>query len=163
MDVIQTFDFDSVLDMKWGWISNLPVLAVADASGCVSFYKIESKDGKDSLIMIDSLKISDGLPLALDFCKTEKRLSVNDSRGRVSLMDVQAMEVTRVFDGHSFEAWTTCFSHWDPNVLFSGVDDSSFRQYDLRLEDNLPSKSNSKTHGTRSRSGSCTVGAATML
>ena len=57
------------------------------------------------------------------------------------------MEVTRVFGGHSFDAWTTCFSHWDSNVLFSGGDDCSFRQYDLRLEDLLPSKSNSKTHG----------------
>ena len=53
---------------------------------------------------------------------------MSDSCGRVSVLrlgaEQQQPRLERRLEGHSYEAWTTCFSAWQDTVLYSGGDDN---------------------------------------
>ena len=49
-------------------------------------------------------------------------LTVSDSKGMVSLVDVTPAEmvVRSSWKAHDYEGWITAFNYWDTNVIYSG-------------------------------------------
>jgi len=139
-------DCPAVLDMKWSSDPE-PRLAVADAAGFLRLYRLGNGDSCH-LVKYKDVEISEGLALALEWCVTNDNIIVSDSKGFVTVVNVkeEATEHVAVLSGHSYEAWTCCFSKHDPRLLYSGGDDCVFNFYDLRVDNRGPIKKNSKAH-----------------
>jgi diphthamide biosynthesis protein 7 len=140
-------DCPAVLDMKWSSADPEPRLAVADAAGFLTVYKLGGGETCE-LIKSGDIAISEGLALALEWSVNDDTIVVSDSKGCVTVVRVgeEGLEIVSVLAGHSYEAWTCCFSKHDPNLLYSGGDDCVFNFYDLRVDSKGPVKKNSKTH-----------------
>jgi len=136
----------AVLDMKWSSEHPEPRLAVADSRGNLTVYTI-AIDESCQLLQWGSIVISQGLALALEWNSINDSIIVSDSKGCVSVVHLgECLHVNTVFDSHSYEAWTCCFSKRDQNLMFSGGDDCMLSFYDKRIDSNKAIKKNTKSH-----------------
>ena len=144
---IHSVDCPAVLDMKWNSTDTEPRLAVVDAAGYLTLYSLGEGE-VCQLIKVGDISVSSGLALALEWSVNNDNIAVSDSKGCVNIVRVlgEGLEIITVLGGHSYEAWTCCFSKHDPNLVYSGGDDCVFNFYDLRVDDKGPVKKNSKTH-----------------
>ena len=149
VDCKEVFSIDcpAVLDMKWSSAEPEPRLAVADAAGVLTLYRLGTED-RCQLVKYRDFMISEGLALALEWSVTNDTIAVSDSKGNVTVVNVEgeSMEVIAVLAGHGYEAWTCCFSKHDPRLLYSGGDDCVLNFYDLRINNQGPVRKNSKAH-----------------
>ena len=136
----------AVLDMKW-WTSGRNCrLAVADAAGDLTLYRLDSAACR--LERQVSLNLTPGLTLALDWTLDGKELVVSDSNGKVHLVRVGESDLTATttLAAHSHEAWTCC---WDRGqggpLVYSGGGDCVLCLWDGRVGER-PVQRNSKTH-----------------
>ena len=136
VDCKEVFSIDcpAVLDMKWSSADEEPRLAVADAAGFLRLYRLGTGERCD-LVKYREVRISEGLALALEWSVTNDTIAVSDSKGNVTVVNVEgeSVEVIAVLAGHGYEAWTCCFSKHDPRLLYSGGDDCVLNFYDLRM------------------------------
>lgn len=149
-----------VLDQKW---LNPNTLGVANSAGQLQIYEFNTTENK--LILKSETAIEEveksPIALALDY-NSENRVLVSDSLGNVSLFNVDEMQKTFTFSGHSFEAWTCAFDKNQRNVFYSGNfevlpkfgydiniflggDDSVLNIFDLRDSSKVQQRNN-KTH-----------------
>ena len=140
-----------VLDMKWrhGGDSD-PVLAVAESSGAVSLLSVhQDEEAVCHLETSHSVTVTSGLCLALEWSRLEDRLAVSDSLGAVTVLALArgTLEVVATLPGHSFEAWTVCFSRHEPSTLYSGGDVCKLNCYDLRTSEQGAVRANKSSHG----------------
>ena len=152
LECLQTLETAAILDMKWSSFQDSPpMLALADSKGIVTVYKLTD----DRLNIVSSKSIvshEETLALSLDWNdrrlhRESKKIAVSDSRGNVSILDLESMEVTnRLENQHEFECWITAFDSWDDAVVYSGGDDCRMNVYDLRCLDNGAVKANRRQH-----------------
>ena len=140
-------DCPAVLDMKWSSADPEPRLAVVDAAGFLTVYSLGQGE-TCQLVKCGEIAVTAGLALALEWTVNNDTIAVSDSKGCVTVVRVggEGLEIVTVLTGHSYEAWTCCFSKHDPNLLYSGGDDCVFNFYDLRMDNKGPVKKNSKSH-----------------
>lgn len=132
----------AILDAKWLIAGNKCLLIAASALSEIIVYELKSDD---RLHLIDTLNLSSNnsdenlLTLAIDVRTStlKENLICSDSRGMVSLMTVGQTQLVkeRSWKAHSFEAWTCAFDKWNPNVVYTGGDDTFMHIYDIRAEE----------------------------
>lgn len=148
--LVQQIDMPAILDMKWCHhkIHGYPILAIANASGQLILYKLETvNDGavKLKFWIKYSINEEDTLALSLDWstgkihCENPS-ISVSDSKGKISMLQLQNQELIlqERFVAHEFEAWITAFDYWNPNIIYTGGDDCKFRGFDARVNPATP-------------------------
>lgn len=126
---------NAVLDQKW-FPKDGHMLTVADSKGFITNY--EMKDEKFN--EIDQFSIGDGteekelLALSLDWNKEGTHLAVSNSHGGITVHQVRPEGFQKIqwSKEHEQEAWTVAFDRNQPNVLYSGGDDTALFCYDLR-------------------------------
>jgi WD40 repeat protein len=52
--------------------------------------------------------------------------------------------VQSMIKAHELEAWIVAFDHFQPNVIYSGADDCTFKGWDLRQANRIPSVTNNR-------------------
>ena len=67
-------------------------------------------------------------------------------RPRAPQVTPAALAPLAEWQAHSLEAWTAAFDHFNPQVLYSGGDDSAFKGWDLR-EPGRAAWADAKAHG----------------
>ena len=142
---LESQDCAGVLDLKWSSQSR-PRLAVAESDGCLSLYSLTEE--RTGLVRTSHLSLTSGLCLALEWSADSSLLAVTDSEGSLSILSVgQTADLTlltKISSAHSFEAWTTCFSKHNFNLVYSGGDDCVLKFHDTR--EGQPVRSNRRSH-----------------
>ncbi len=99
------------------------------------------------------VSVSSSLCLSLDWCHTgsKNQIALSHSDGLISVVGVgQAKTVVLLSaEVHEFETWTTSYDCWDPELLYSGADDSHFCAWDLHQGFDSPIFWNCKGHHMR--------------
>ena len=143
----------------------------ATSAGTIQAYKLNS-DNKLSKSREISL-ICDGeenLALSLDVQEGSSKVISSDSKGRLSLLDIEAAQpLITQWKAHNFEAWTCAFDRYNKSLIYSGKtkvmslltdfnadtilggDDSTFNVWDVRTSlDVLKLKSSTRDAGVTS-------------
>lgn len=61
------------------------------------------------------------LALSVDLKKESSKVLASDSKGRITLLDLEAAQpIMRQWEGHSFEAWTCAFDRFNESIVYSG-------------------------------------------
>lgn len=139
-------DSAAILDMKWchKLITGAPTLCTADARGEIRLHHLQTAEPQGvDLQPGTALSIGDNrLALSLDYNSTESHsLCVSDSLGSLSLLhldDSTSLKLLSQWKGHEFEAWVSAFNTWNPNIVYSGGDDSRFCGWDTRTDCKTP-------------------------
>lgn len=162
----QCVDTEAILDLKWcpEPIENKAILGEASADGNLHLYSLPQptdtdKDTEATLVKMTKAQIGDGteelLGLSLDWSNRvisdkEPNVVVSHSKGGLSLFQLTNQGAIKKNDwkGHDYEVWITAFNYWDPNVIYSGADDTKFKGWDLRIPLSYPTfQSNAHTMG----------------
>ncbi|XP_076160276.1 diphthine methyltransferase [Ptiloglossa arizonensis] len=146
--LLQMLKVPAVLDMKWMHVmyQNKILLGVVNSLGYLQVYQLKSDEGKEALKLLTETKIShsdDVLALSLDWCtgrwmdnnKSNSKIVVSDSKGYVSLFEINENELNKInsWPAHEFEAWIAAFDYWNINVIYTGGDDCKFQVFDTRI------------------------------
>ena len=141
--LVQTIHTSAILDMKWcrKTINGFPILAIVTSVGETIIYKLTEKDQNMQLEFCDKFTIDEALILSLDWSNSIldeecPRIVTSDSRGYINLLQVKNLHIDLLqsFKAHEFEAWISAFNYWNPNIIYTGGDDSKFRGFDLRCD-----------------------------
>lgn len=90
----------------------------ATSGGTVDTYSLN--DTQLSNVRSVSLE-SDSLVLSIDNDTESSKIVASDSKGNITLMDIQASQpIIKQWNAHKFEAWTTAFDKSQKNVIYSG-------------------------------------------
>jgi len=136
-------DFPAVLDTSWQRGEELSsMLAIAGADGKLYFeswnndFEFSSSSSEQKLLIRkDALDVSKDLCLAVDWSiLNQTLLATSLSSGELATIHFsnEGSKVLRIWKAHQYEAWTCCFSKKDPNLLYSGSDDTNFCAWDIR-------------------------------
>ena len=143
----QTYNISAILDMKWchQFIDNYPVLAVATSVGEILLYKLIKDQNSFKFEIFSQIIIGDCLALSLDWsnCKLKSdnpNIVVSDSNGKIHIISLQqdTLKIVHSFKAHDFEAWISAYNYWNPNLIYTGGDDSKFRGFDIRCSPESP-------------------------
>lgn len=133
-------DTAAILDSRWHNFCNYTYVVTADAVGSVGLFHftdfnlvqqskvdLHTDQSKDSVLLV----------LSVDTCTTgncHSSIIASDSQGGINLMDIgnDGIQVITRWRAHNFEAWTCTFDKWNPNVIYSGGDDTTVNVYDVR-------------------------------
>lgn len=64
---------------------------------------------------------TENLALSLDVQEASSKVIASDSKGRISLLDLEGTQpLVTQWKGHNFEAWTCAFDRYNKNVVYSG-------------------------------------------
>lgn len=47
-------------------------------------------------------------------------IAFSDSRGYITLVNLNNNQILQSFKAHNFEAWIVTFNHAEPNILYTG-------------------------------------------
>uniref|UniRef100_A0A8C5R5P5 Diphthine methyltransferase n=1 Tax=Leptobrachium leishanense TaxID=445787 RepID=A0A8C5R5P5_9ANUR len=142
---LQRTETAAILDMKWCRVpvSDHPTLAVADAKGAVTLYRLH--DDSCRLQSVASVALGEErLALSLDWSTGRQeggfpiKIVCSDSKGKLSLILVDestpSMDIVCQWGAHDYEAWIGAFDYWNPDVVFSGGDDGLLKGWDTRTK-----------------------------
>ncbi|XP_068642720.1 uncharacterized protein [Aristolochia californica] len=143
-----------VFDMKWSPAgANLhPLLAQADADGCLKIHRLDSSSDISECRAVlkesGAEKVSSSMCLCLDWEPSATCVSVGLSDGSVSIITSRESrpQISRQWEAHDFEVWTTTFDAHRPHLLYTGSDDCKFSCWDLRESPSKVVFQDRKTH-----------------
>lgn len=140
-----------IFDMKWspvGGDATRPLLAQADAEGCLKVHHLESSDDGDALKEVYNEKVSSSMCLCLDWNPSATSISVGLSDGSVSIVSLHETKtsILQEWKAHDFEVWATSFDPDQPHLVYTGSDDCKFKGWDLRNGPSELAFQNSKGH-----------------
>lgn len=119
LEKLQSVETDAVLDQKW--MKNK--LFTATSAGSIECYDLNC-EGTKNLVKISEIKlqkeVSDCLALSLDVKKDHRLIAASDSKGKISVLDIEENLVRQQFDAHQFEAWTVAFDNFNDEIIYSG-------------------------------------------
>lgn len=120
LEKLQSVETDAILDQRW----MNDKLYTATSSGAIECFQLNCNDEKKNLVKVNSVKLQDKVPdclaLSLDIRKDQQMIAASDSKGKISILDVQENRTLHQFDAHELEAWTVAFDNFNHNVIFSG-------------------------------------------
>ncbi|KAK6151557.1 hypothetical protein DH2020_014192 [Rehmannia glutinosa] len=152
LELIQKVETAGIFDIKWSpeLLQNpaRPLLAQADADGCVKIYSLQCSDSDDSEMRGNCLNkvcgkhISSSMCLCIDWNSSATSLAVGLSDGSVSIISlhVSQLNILQEWKAHDFENTKVhkmgicCIakSPFDPNTLLTGSYDECLRVWDVR-------------------------------
>ncbi|XP_008812176.1 diphthine methyltransferase [Phoenix dactylifera] len=143
-----------IFDIKWNPSGDgrRPLLAQADADGCVSLLSLQSKSGAEDhgtvLREVCSEKISSAMCLCVDWNTSAGSISLGLSDGSASIVTVREsqLQLSQSWAAHEYELWATTFDTCRPHLLFTGSDDCRFSCWDLRESPSNLVFQNAKSH-----------------
>ncbi|XP_020097508.1 diphthine methyltransferase [Ananas comosus] len=143
-----------VFDIKWNPSggSSYPLLAQADADGCVVLRALQSNQGaEDQGIFLRDIcteKISSAMCLCVDWEPVAESISVGLSDGSISVISLREsqLHVLQSWLAHEFELWATSFDIFHQHLLYAGSDDCHFSCWDLRQNPSSLVFQNAKSH-----------------
>lgn len=140
LELLDVIDTAAILDAKWMIINKKCLLVAASALSEIIVYELKADD--DHLHFVDKINLATEndenlLTLAIDVrtsANSSENLIASDSRGVVTLLTVTQSNIIkeRSWKAHSFEAWTCAFDKWNPNIVYTGGDDTFMHIYDIR-------------------------------
>lgn len=156
----QTIDTAAVLDLKWCHvrINDDCLLGVTNAAKTIEIYKLDVEDIRLTCIAKHTLTSEeDLLILSLDWSTGKlpsetPNIVASDSKGNVSLFQLfgNRLNILDTWHSHDYEAWIAGFYYWNPNIIFSGGDDSMFLKFDVRVGKEPVSRNRSHDAGVTS-------------
>lgn len=146
IDKLERLDFletAAVLDAKWHISGEKCLLIVASALSEILLYELRSDDKLHPMDVLNLADIGEEnlLTLSIDLnngvINGGDNLVASDSRGSVSLLSLTPTKLikNRDWKAHSFEAWTCAFDKWNPNVVYTGGDDTFMHVFDVRCDE----------------------------
>ncbi|KAK6126992.1 hypothetical protein DH2020_039258 [Rehmannia glutinosa] len=144
LELIQKVETAGIFDIKWSpeLLQNpaRPLLAQADADGCVKIYSLQCSDSDDSEMRGNCLNkvcgkhISSSMCLCIDWNSSATSLAVGLSDGSVSIISlhVSQLNILQEWKAHDFEVWAASFDIQQPMLVYTGSDDCKFCCWDLR-------------------------------
>lgn len=149
-----------VLDVKWAHgAQSRGLVGRADADGRLALLRFD--DGQDALSDVGRVEVCEGICLSLDWsdrvAAAATRVVVSRNDGQISVVDPATETVELAWTGHGLEGfgeevWIAAFNYWDPQVVWTGADDTRLKGWDRRTACARPSFVN-KTHSM----GVCTI------
>lgn len=158
----QTIDTAAILDLKWCHvkINDEILLGAVNAAKTLEIYVLNCETKHLECIAKHVLQIDDNddlLLLSLDwstgkYANDEPNIVVSDSRGSINLFKLAESNLNLInrWHAHDYEAWIAAFYYWDPNIIFSGGDDSILFKFDIRTGTEPVSKNRSHEAGVTS-------------
>lgn len=158
----QTIDTAAVLDLKWCHvkINDEILLGVVNAAKTLEIYVFKNQTKSLERSAENILKTDDNndlLLLSLDwstgkYANDQPNIVTSDSRGNINLFKVNEnnLNLINTWHAHDFEAWIAAFYYWDPNIIFSGGDDSILLKFDVRTGTEPVAKNRSHEAGVTS-------------
>ncbi|WCJ38287.1 Transducin/WD40 repeat-like superfamily protein [Euphorbia peplus] len=154
-ELIHRIQTAGIFDIKWSPVGadvDKPLLAQADADGCLRIHRLDSCPDKDKqgsfLKEIIGEKISSSMCLCLDWNPSATSIVVGLSDGSISAVSYSEsqLDVIQECEAHDFEVWAASFDMHQPQLVYTGSDDCKFICWDLR--DSLANMvfQNSKIH-----------------
>ncbi|XP_073009965.1 uncharacterized protein [Typha latifolia] len=143
-----------IFDIKWNpsGTNMHPLLAQADAGGCLTLHALQSDHGAEEqgIILRDACteKVSSSMCLCVDWDASGGSISVGLSDGSVSVLSLREsqLQVLQSWAAHEYEIWTTSFDTHRPHLLYSGSDDCHFSCWDIRQNPSELVFQNTKSH-----------------
>lgn len=131
-----------IFDIKWNPSGDgdgmHPLLARADADGCVSLLRLQlesaTEDHGSLLREVCTERISSAMCLCVDWNPTAGSLSLGLSDGSASIVAVREsqLQTSQSWSAHEYELWAASFDTYRPHLLYTGSDDCCFSCWDLR-------------------------------
>ncbi|KAL8037321.1 hypothetical protein ABFX02_11G031400 [Erythranthe guttata] len=159
LELVQKVETGGIFDIKWAPVlsenpAGPPLLAQADADGCVKVYSLQTSDSDGSRIRNNTLKevsgkcISSSMCLCIDWNQFAKSMAVGHSNGSISIVSLNESEINLLqeFKAHDFEVWAASFDIQQPKLVYTGSDDCKFTGWDLRDNPSNLVFQNKKTH-----------------
>ncbi|KNA14881.1 hypothetical protein SOVF_103340 [Spinacia oleracea] len=152
---ISSVETAGIFDIKWNPVgaSASPLLAQADADGCLRIHGLECSSDGPSLtgaLLKEScgIQISSSMCLCLDWNSSATSLAVGLSDGSISVASLTESQLIedRQWKAHDFEVWAASFDTHQPDIVYTGSDDCKFLGWDLRGDLSMPAFQNSKVH-----------------
>ncbi|XP_065875412.1 uncharacterized protein [Euphorbia lathyris] len=153
-ELIHRVETAGIFDIKWNPVGgnvDRPLLAQADADGCLRIHALECSPDKEKggfLRDIVGEKISSSMCLCLDWSPSATSIVVGLSDGSVSAVSFSEsqLDVIQEWKAHDFEVWATSFDIHQPQLVYTGSDDCKFSCWDLRDSPANAVFQNSKIH-----------------
>jgi len=166
LGLIKSVDSAGIFDIKFSSLqeNRARLLASATASGHCDIYPFsgsESIPGDPIKLNLLENEQDEAYCLSVDWndrknSQNALKVAVSLSNGYISVLEIRDgadAEVVNSFFAHEYpyldagaEAWITSFDCWNPNVLYSGADDSKLKVWDLNAGIQKPVLVNSTSH-----------------
>lgn len=159
LELLQTIDTAAVLDQKWcpTKVNDLILLGVVNAQRTLEVYSLQDKKLHILTKFSFPEEETETLILSLDwstgkFSSSEPNITCSDSKGNIHILQFSNSELVleKSWHGHEFQAWISAYYYWDPNIIFSGGDDSVFLKFDSRCGNKSVAKNCSHDAGVTS-------------
>ncbi|KAK6920678.1 hypothetical protein RJ641_014356, partial [Dillenia turbinata] len=137
LELFHRVETAGIFDMRWNPVGDdvSPLLAQADAIGCLRVHALESNGEEGGFLKeISSEKVSESMCLCVDWNPLATSISVGLSDGSISIISFSEskLEVQQDWKAHEFELWATCFDIHQPQLVYTGSDDCKFSCWDIR-------------------------------
>ncbi|MQL90280.1 hypothetical protein Taro_022870 [Colocasia esculenta] len=154
IELIHRVETVGIFDIKWNPFetSTDPLLALADAQGCLSVQSLKSSQEPEAhgAVLREACKekVSPSMCLCLDWNPSATCISVGLSDGSVSIVSSGngKLQVSETWEAHGYEVWAASFDTHQPQLLYTGSDDCRFSCWDLRESPAKPVFQNAKSH-----------------
>ena len=117
----------------------MPLFYTADAKGYIQSYSLEDP-GKPQLCHSIHNEKENVLCLSLDIStEPAPRVVCSQSDGSIALFQSsdQGLSAIQEWKAHDYEAWIAAFDAYQPNVVYTGGDDTLFKGWDTRIDPSL--------------------------
>ncbi|XP_057767197.1 uncharacterized protein LOC130987617 [Salvia miltiorrhiza] len=151
LQLIQKLETAGIFDIKWSpGLVGTPLLAQADAHGCVKLYSLPCSAELNSscLTEVQGKCISSSMCLCIDWNPPATSMAVGLSDGSVSIvsLDESQLNILQEWKAHDFELWAASFDIQQPMLIYTGSDDCKFSCWDLRQDPSQLVFQNTKAH-----------------
>lgn len=116
LEKLQSVDTDAILDQKW--IKNH--LLTATSEGFIENFKLDIESKKIEKVSRVKLQKDEPDCLALSLDVHNGVIAASDSKGKISLLNLEQNSLTTQWKAHDFEAWTVALDRFNDNVIYSG-------------------------------------------
>ena len=123
-----------ILDLKWiSPTTDVTLLSTVSALGQLSLYSLN--DMNKPLICED---VTTDQTIALShswFHQTNSYVLISDQQGSLSLCELgstNGLRFSQSWSAHEYECWTCEWDRTDPNIVYSGADDTFLKVWDIR-------------------------------
>ncbi|UJR22576.1 hypothetical protein I4U23_025623 [Adineta vaga] len=134
IEIIQQQATEGILDLKWIQCSpEHTFLSTVSALGQLSLY---SSNDLTKPIVCEDVTNEQTIALAHSWLHaTNNYVVISDQQGCLSICELDntnGLRFSQSWSAHEYECWTCVWDRYDPNIVYSGADDTLFKIWDIR-------------------------------